>query len=291
MSKPGRNDPCPCGSGKKYKKCCLPKDQAARPRSSAAEDPEKPFIAELRPELDEAVERVLARLESGAGRAVEPEIKALLQEHPRYHSTNFAMGVYLAMVVKDPAGAIPFFEKAVQIFPPFPEAHFNLGNAARFAGDVGKAAQAYRAAMRYSRDDDGIAKMARDELHALEKILLKTTSFPDLDAYLANAKLFEEAFDRLTSRDFAKAAELFNRVLSENPKHVQSYGNLALAYAGLGQRAAAMECFDRALALDPRYEPALVNRRVTARMREGEPFIPDGIEETNYYLERLNRES
>ncbi|MCD6153177.1 MAG: SEC-C domain-containing protein [Syntrophobacterales bacterium] len=23
MKKPGRNDPCPCGSGKKYKKCCL----------------------------------------------------------------------------------------------------------------------------------------------------------------------------------------------------------------------------------------------------------------------------
>ncbi|MCI5052628.1 MAG: SEC-C domain-containing protein [Simkaniaceae bacterium] len=22
MTKPGRNDPCPCGSGKKYKKCC-----------------------------------------------------------------------------------------------------------------------------------------------------------------------------------------------------------------------------------------------------------------------------
>ncbi len=20
----GRNDPCPCGSGKKFKKCCLP---------------------------------------------------------------------------------------------------------------------------------------------------------------------------------------------------------------------------------------------------------------------------
>ena len=25
MSKVGRNDPCPCGSGKKYKKCCLSK--------------------------------------------------------------------------------------------------------------------------------------------------------------------------------------------------------------------------------------------------------------------------
>ncbi|MCA1790071.1 MAG: SEC-C domain-containing protein [Thioalkalivibrio sp.] len=24
-----RNDPCPCNSGKKYKKCCLPKDQVS----------------------------------------------------------------------------------------------------------------------------------------------------------------------------------------------------------------------------------------------------------------------
>jgi tetratricopeptide (TPR) repeat protein len=29
MAKPGRNDPCPCGSGKKYKRCCLDKDVAA----------------------------------------------------------------------------------------------------------------------------------------------------------------------------------------------------------------------------------------------------------------------
>ena len=25
MNKVGRNDPCPCGSGKKYKKCCIDK--------------------------------------------------------------------------------------------------------------------------------------------------------------------------------------------------------------------------------------------------------------------------
>jgi preprotein translocase subunit SecA len=28
--KVGRNDPCPCGSGKKYKKCCLPREEQAR---------------------------------------------------------------------------------------------------------------------------------------------------------------------------------------------------------------------------------------------------------------------
>jgi hypothetical protein len=32
----GRNDPCPCGSGKKFKKCCLPKDVSERPLPIAA---------------------------------------------------------------------------------------------------------------------------------------------------------------------------------------------------------------------------------------------------------------
>jgi tetratricopeptide (TPR) repeat protein len=30
MSKVGRNQPCPCGSGKKYKQCCLDADETAR---------------------------------------------------------------------------------------------------------------------------------------------------------------------------------------------------------------------------------------------------------------------
>jgi len=36
-TKTGRNDPCPCGSGKKYKKCCLPKDEAERQKFRAAQ--------------------------------------------------------------------------------------------------------------------------------------------------------------------------------------------------------------------------------------------------------------
>jgi len=35
--KVGRNDPCPCGSGKKYKKCCLPKEEAKVQSSARAE--------------------------------------------------------------------------------------------------------------------------------------------------------------------------------------------------------------------------------------------------------------
>jgi hypothetical protein len=36
-TKLGRNDPCHCGSGQKYKKCCATKDEAARSRELSAQ--------------------------------------------------------------------------------------------------------------------------------------------------------------------------------------------------------------------------------------------------------------
>jgi hypothetical protein len=47
---PGRNDPCRCGSGKKYKACCLDKDEAAareaRAKAAAAVPADKPAAHE-----------------------------------------------------------------------------------------------------------------------------------------------------------------------------------------------------------------------------------------------------
>ena len=34
--RPGRNEPCHCGSGRKYKQCCLPKDEAEAAKTRAA---------------------------------------------------------------------------------------------------------------------------------------------------------------------------------------------------------------------------------------------------------------
>ncbi len=45
-SRPGRNERCHCGSGKKYKQCCLSKDEAAaraaREKAAKAAAAEKP---------------------------------------------------------------------------------------------------------------------------------------------------------------------------------------------------------------------------------------------------------
>ena len=43
---PGRNEPCHCGSGRKYKQCCLDKDEAAaragRAKEAAASESSQP---------------------------------------------------------------------------------------------------------------------------------------------------------------------------------------------------------------------------------------------------------
>jgi hypothetical protein len=48
----GRNDPCPCGSGKKYKKCHLPADEAARHEELAKAAEEREAVASAADEGD-----------------------------------------------------------------------------------------------------------------------------------------------------------------------------------------------------------------------------------------------
>ncbi|HEX5691678.1 MAG TPA: SEC-C metal-binding domain-containing protein, partial [Roseiflexaceae bacterium] len=70
--KVGRNDPCPCGSGKKYKKCCLAKDEAAARQEyaqrataqreiAAAFEPPTPFERPAPPDLPPPDPREQAR--------------------------------------------------------------------------------------------------------------------------------------------------------------------------------------------------------------------------------------
>ena len=61
MEKIGRNQPCHCGSSKKYKKCCLKKDQEARPsvtlppppRDLALEEPWEDWEDDFEPDLED----------------------------------------------------------------------------------------------------------------------------------------------------------------------------------------------------------------------------------------------
>lgn len=63
MAKPGRNDRCSCGSGKKYKACCLKKDESAEhQRLAAAQTARDGRAAEKRQREDAARAATMAWL-------------------------------------------------------------------------------------------------------------------------------------------------------------------------------------------------------------------------------------
>jgi len=73
--RPGRNDPCPCGSGKKYKKCCLPKEQEAQREAARPAPGETPVERALewlnRRYPEEVTEAIGAHLELAGEDAFE----------------------------------------------------------------------------------------------------------------------------------------------------------------------------------------------------------------------------
>lgn len=67
--KPGRNDPCPCGSGKKYKQCCLPKTQETNTPRKAHEGA-----------IDRAIDWLMSRHRKAVTQAISEMIFAGLSE-------------------------------------------------------------------------------------------------------------------------------------------------------------------------------------------------------------------
>jgi methionyl aminopeptidase len=71
----GRNDPCPCGSGKKYKKCCMGKENSVK-NADVKEDYIKKYNIKLKEKSDVEAIKVAGRLAVKTLEIVEPYIKA-----------------------------------------------------------------------------------------------------------------------------------------------------------------------------------------------------------------------
>ncbi len=64
----GRNDPCHCGSGNKYKKCCLPKDAAENTAKLVAEAAERQAEADRIAKEAEETPPEAGKATTGGGR-------------------------------------------------------------------------------------------------------------------------------------------------------------------------------------------------------------------------------
>ncbi len=82
-----RNTPCPCGSGKKYKKCCLAQDEKdaaeARERRDIAEEAEHAAFVAYANELDELSNRANDLIRSGQWAEAEQCCRELQERFPQ----------------------------------------------------------------------------------------------------------------------------------------------------------------------------------------------------------------
>ena len=122
MTKLGRNAPCPCGSGQKYKRCCLPKHDAAAAERAAAAAPAAARLVPREPGellwdddgLDEASNRVVDLVHAGKLDEAEQAARDLLVRYPEVHD-GFER---LAMVYEargDRKQAAEYYRKALDL--------------------------------------------------------------------------------------------------------------------------------------------------------------------------------
>jgi predicted O-linked N-acetylglucosamine transferase (SPINDLY family) len=177
MTVVGRNDPCPCGSGKKFKRCHgagvpeQPERSAPMPahtvaplleqalawhRSGRLQDAERVYRAILQSFPDHPLALLyLGVLGMQAGRAAEalPVLQAAVSRNPSHAEAHFNLGgCYLALQRFDAAAAC--FERTLALQPDTPQALNNLGNIWRYFGRMHDALACYRRAAAANPRDD-----------------------------------------------------------------------------------------------------------------------------------------
>jgi len=246
MTKLGRNDPCHCGSGKKYKHCCgklvstgtgLPAFSASAALQAAFEHhragrlPEAETlyhrVLQLEPNHPDALHHLgLTALQSGKSEvAVDFVCKAMGADpsNPIYHNT-------LANALKELGRlreAVASLRKAIELKPDFAMAHNNLGNLLKEMGQLDEAAESYRQALSFKPDDA--------DAHAnLGNVLKEQGRLDDAVASLRTA-------------------------LSFQPNHAKAYYNLGTVFNEQGLLDAAVESYRKALLFQPDYAIAHSN--------------------------------
>ena len=142
MPSPGRNDSCRCGSGKKYKKCCLQREEAAATPLRAAPPgvvPPPSGWTLVEDDLDKLSNRVVALLRAGRFDEAEQARDTLRTRYP---------------------DMIDWVERTAMIH----EARGNLGAAVEW----------WERTLRQMEAEDGFDEEGRDQVRAIIRRLRAT---------------------------------------------------------------------------------------------------------------------
>jgi tetratricopeptide (TPR) repeat protein len=246
-AKPDRNDPCPCGSGRKYKQCCARREQAAMPTPGR----ERPSAADLR---QAAIYLRQAAQLRDAGRIAHSLVpmQHAAKLSPNNSSIQHDLG-WTYLNIGDFGQATTYLARAIALKPDFGHAHYMLGIALEELGRSEEAIAAYAKATALSR------RLA--DAHVRRANVLRAIGHFDeaVEAYRAaataspnnNEALVNEARALMLEDRNADAEPTLRRALVLDPKNNNAHWMLGTILAESGRYAEAAQEFERAIALNP----------------------------------------
>ena len=221
-NKIGRNDPCPCGSGTKYKQCC--EQAGAAPQFTSSN---------FNPQ--HALQTAMAQHQAGNLASAEALYKQVLQAAPNQPDALHLLGL-VAKQKGDLKTAVQLMRKALNFNPNYVEAYVNLGATLQEQGDLSEAADCYRKALalrpNYAevhsnlgvvlKAQDNLPESAASFIRALELNPSSTETFADLTFANLDALLKEMS-------EPAEALIYYRKVLEILPTNIAAQQGAYLA--------------------------------------------------------------
>lgn len=238
--KTGRNDPCPCGSGKKYKQCCQQQAATVQKQSSPEE------LA-----IPKTLAMALAHHQNGELTQADALYQRILEIAP-----NHPDALHLSAVIAHQNGqherALVMLDKAIKIRASGPM-YCNRGLTLEACGQLDEAVDSYRHALAlepgyaeaHNNLGNALQKQGKQE-DALKRYQRAIALKPDYaDAHYNLAYLFQQ------QNQLAAAAESYRCALVFNPGYAAAHNNLGNVLMAQGDIAAAFDCYQEALVLNP----------------------------------------
>ena len=238
MTLPGRNDPCPCGSGKKFKKCCSGAGQtpAASPAGGA----------------DRLLRRALEHHHCGRLLEAEATYREVLRLQPDHPEALYQLGL-LASQAGHPETAIELIGRAIRSNGSEAGYYNDLGLAYAALNRPEQAAACYRQALVLQPEffaaqlNLGCACAAlgrqNDAVANFQKALALRPESEVAHFNLGNAYFSQGRID--------DALASYRAALDRRPDYLEVYVNLANAYIDQGKPELAEDACRQALAIDP----------------------------------------
>ncbi len=238
----GRNDPCPCGSGRKFKHCC-----GSLPATPATLTTPKASAGVLDPA---AIGALVALANGGQLQAAEQRAREQLGAHPLAAMLWKILSVAQMRQGKD---ALPALRRASELAPDDAEAQGNLGTYLCERGQCSVALPSLRRALALQPNNQELLLatanallaigQARESLGLYQQALQLNPGSAEAHNNLGNA--------HLTLGESAAAAGAYRRALDLSPNNADILCNLANAQRQLGLLEEALASSRRALELDP----------------------------------------